>query len=174
VSKRLPGWLEAVEQLVDRAVPYMLGLLAILIIVEFTHVAEQYHDFIVQIDYFIVSFFIIDLCFKWYHTREVLKFIKLYWIDIIAVFPFYTVFRVYAAASEAFAAGESVQKFLHEAVLVRETKLLRETEYAAKFAKEGRLVRLFARGLRVLRARWYVAHWHLQKVSKGYRKQHSR
>lgn len=172
MKKRLPDWLEAVERIVDKAVPYVLLLLAILIILEFTHVAEAYHDTFVQIDYFIIAFFVIDLCFKWYHTRDVLKFIRLYWIDIIAVFPFYTVFRLYFAATELFAAGESVQKVLHETVLLRETKLLREADYAAKFAKEGRFIRVVARSLRILRARWYVAHWHLQKVSRGYSKHH--
>ncbi len=171
-KERLPAWLEEIERVVDKSVPYILALLALLIILEFTHVAEAYHDIFIRIDYFIVAFFIIDLCFKWYHTRNVLKFIRLYWIDIIAVFPFYAIFRLYFAVTELFAAGESVQKILHETVLLRETKLLREAEYGAKFAKEARFIRIFARGLRILRARWYVAHWHLHNVSKGYRKSH--
>lgn len=172
MQKRLPDWLETIERIVDRAVPYVLVLLAVLIIIEFTHVADPYHDIFVTIDYFIVAFFVIDLCFKWFHTRDVLKFIKLYWIDIIAVFPFYAIFRVYFAATELFAAGEQTQKFLHEAVLLRETKLLREAEYGAKLAKEGRFIRVIARSLRILRARWYVTNWHLQKVSRGYKKHH--
>ncbi len=172
MKHKLPFWLEAVERVVDRAVPYVLALLTLLIILEFTRVASAYHDFFVRMDIFIVAFFVIDLCFKWYHTREVLKFIRLYWIDILAVFPFYAVFRLYFAVTELFAAGESVQKVLHETVLLRETKLLRESEYAAKLAKEGRFVRVIARSLRILRARWYVAHWHLHKVSRGYSQHH--
>jgi hypothetical protein len=177
-KEMLPDWLEKIEFFVDRAVPYVLVFLAVLIILEFLHVADQYHDLFVAFDYFIVSFFVVDLCFKWYHTRNVLKFIKLYWIDLIAVFPFYTAFRVYFAATELFAAGESAQKILHEAVLLRETRLLkeaellREAEYGAKFAKEGRFVRVIARSLRILRARWYVAHWHLHNVSRGYKQHH--
>jgi len=171
-SKRLPAFLEKIERIVDRAVPYILALLAFLIILEFTHAADAYHDLFLKIDYFIVAFFVIDLCFKWYHTRDVLKFIKLYWIDIIAVFPFYAVFRLYFAVTELFAAGESVQKILHETILLRETKLLREAEYGAKFAREARFIRVIARSLRILRARWYVAHWHLQSVSKSYKKSH--
>lgn len=169
---KLPPWLEKIERFVDRAIPYMLVLLTILLVVEFTHIADPYHDMFVTIDYFIVVFFIIDLCFKWYHTREVLKFIKLYWIDIIAVFPFYAFFRFYLAASEFFVAGEQAQKFMHEAVLLREAKLLREAEFSAKVAKEGRFIRVISRSMRLLRARWYVIHWHLQKVSRGYRQEH--
>jgi hypothetical protein len=172
MKKRHRHWLSIIEVFIDRSIPYMLVLLAVLIVLEFLHIAEQYHDIFVRIDYVIIAFFVVDLCFKWYHTREILKFIKLYWIDIIAVFPFYAIFRLYFAVTELFAAGESVQKILHETVLLRETKLLREAEYGAKFAKEARFIRVFARGLRVLRARWYVTNWHLQNVSKGYRKHH--
>jgi len=123
-------------------------------------------------DQIIIGFFVIDLCFKWNRTRDVLKFMKLYWIDIIAVFPFYTIFKVYFAITEAFAAGESVQKFLHEAVLLRETKLIKEAralrgaEYAAKFAREARILRIVPRFLRLLRARWYVTFWHMHDKSK--------
>ena len=169
---KLPPWLETIERFVDRAVPFMLVLLAVLIAIELLNIGEAYHGVLVKIDYFIIVFFVVDLCFKWYHTRDVLKFIKLYWIDIIAVFPFYTFFRVYLAATEFFVAGEQAQKFMHEAVLLREAKLLREAEFGAKVAKEGRFIRVIARSMRLLRARWYVAHWHLQKVSRGYSSTH--
>lgn len=174
----LPPWLERIEKFVDESIPYMLVLLAVIIAVEFFHLADAYHKYIVLADYFIITFFVVDLCFKWYHTRKVVKFVKLYWIDIIAVFPFYTIFRLYAIAAEVIATGETFQKFLHEAVLLREARfarelrILREAEESAKFAREGRLVRVFARGLRLLRARWYVVHHHFRKLSEGYRSEH--
>lgn len=180
MRRKLPHWLESIEFFVDKSIPYVLVLLAIMIIAEFTHFAPEYEHYFVYLDYFVIAFFIVDLCFKWYHTHNALKFIKLYWIDLIAVFPFYAVFRVYFAVSELVAAGEPVQKILHETLLLRETKLLkeatvlRETEYAAKFAKESRFIRVLARSLRIIRARWYVTHWHLQNVSKGYKKEHRR
>ena len=122
--------------------------------------------------YVIVSFFVIDLMFKWHHTPKLSKFVKLYWIDIIAVFPFYLLFRVYFVARELIGAGEQIQKVLHEAVLLRETKILRQAGITSTFAKQGRIVQTIARSLRILRARWYITHWHIQKVSKGYRKAH--
>ena len=174
MKKKLPGWLASIEHFIDRSIPYMLALLAVLIILELTNTLEQYHDIIVRIDYTIISFFVIDLGFKWYHTRSALKFLKLYWIDIIAVFPFYTFFRFYTAASEFFRGTEQAQKFLHEAVLLRETKLLRQPEFAARLAKEGRFVRIIPRTLRLFRARWYVTHWHLLKHSNAFNKYHKR
>ncbi len=180
VRRKLPKWLEKIEYFVDRAIPYVLVLLTLMIIVEFTHFAPEYEHYIHYLDYLVISFFVVDLCFKWYHTHNAYKFVRLYWIDIIAVFPFYAVFRFYFAVSELFAAGESVQKILHETVLLREAKLLREaqflreTEYAAKFAKEARIVRIIARGLRILRARWYITHWHMHKVSTAYIREHKK
>lgn len=164
--KKLPKWLAQIEVLIDRSIPYLLVLLTALIIIDFTHWGEQYHGVIVWADSFIVAFFVADLAFKWRRTRDVLKFVKWYWIDIVAVFPFYAVFRLYR---EVFVAGEQAQKMLHEAVLLRETKLLREAEMT-KLLREGKFVRAFARGLRLLRARWYVAHGKLSGASEALRK----
>lgn len=174
VRKHLPPWLEKIEYFVDRAIPFVLVLLTLMIVVEFTNFAPEYEHYFAYLDYFVISFFVVDLCFKWYHTHDAYKFVRLYWIDIIAVLPFYAFFRVYFAASELIAAGEPIQQLLHESALLKETKVLRETEYAAKFAKESKLVRIVARSLRVLRARWYVTHWHMHKISTAYKKEHKK
>lgn len=169
MKNKLPGWLQWIERFVDRIIPFMLVLLAVMIVVELLHLAGPYEPVLQTLDFVVILFFVVDLCFKWYHVRNASKFIKLYWIDIIAVFPFYAIFRVYFAATELLAAGEPLQKLLHETVLLREAKLLKGAEYV-KFAKEIRWVRIFARSLRILRARWYVAHWHLQAVSRENRR----
>lgn len=169
---KLPKWLKEIERIIDRSVPFLLVLLAVLLIIDFTHVGEKYHSIIIWVDNFIVAFFIIDLLFKWNHATGAVSFVKLYWIDIIAVFPFYLVFRLYAVAAELAYAGEWTQKLLHEAVLAREAKLIGETKMISRFAKEGRLIRAAARSLRLLRLRWYVAHGHMQKLSAGYRSKH--
>lgn len=170
MRRKLPPWLESIEHFVDRAIPYILILLLFMIVAEFTHYAAEYEEYLIYLDYFIISFFIIDLCFKWYHVHNAVKFIKLYWLDLIAVFPFYTFFRTYTAATELLAAGEPIQQVLHESVLVKETKLLQ----GARFAKGTRIVQIFARSLRLLRARWYVTHWHMHAVSREHLKYHKR
>lgn len=165
--------LNRLEKFVDRMMPFMLALLTILIILDLTHMTDRYHDQLIYLDYLIIAFFIADLSFKWVRTKNMATFVKLYWIDIVAVFPFYTVFRAYALAAELVASGESAQKILHEAVLLRETRVLKELEYAKlardaellKLAREGRLIRVAARTLRLLRARWYVAHEKMKHAS---------
>ncbi|VVB81797.1 Uncharacterised protein [uncultured archaeon] len=105
MTRKLPDWLESIEYFVDRAIPFVLVLLAFMIVAEFTKIAVDYQQYFVYLDTAIIIFFIADLCFKWYHVHDLLKFIKLYWIDLIAVFPFYAVFRTYFAASELLASG---------------------------------------------------------------------
>jgi len=170
--RKLPNWLWGIEHFIDISIPFMLVLLGVLIILEFTDLVAPYHGFIVGLDYFIIAFFVIDLCFKWYHVHDVLKFMKLYWIDLIAIFPFYTLFRVYRFAAGAVAATEQTQKLLHETALLKETKIAREAELGAQIIKEGKFVRLLARILRVLRARWYVTAFHLHMAESLAHKKH--
>src|SRR5574341_1369057 len=146
--RKLPNWLWGIEHFIDVLIPFMLVLLGTLIVLEFTNVVEQYHGFVIGLDYFIIAFFIADLSVKWYHVHDVLKFIKYYWIDLLAIFPFYTLFRVYRFATETAIATEQAQKFAHEAALLKETKIAREADIGAKIIKEGKFVRLLARILR--------------------------
>lgn len=169
--------LEGLELFVDKAIPYMLVLLTVIIILEFTRYAEPLHTPIIIADYIIITFFVVDLVFKWRHTRKVVPFIKLYWLDIIAVFPFYLVFRAFLVAREIVAAGETAQKALHEVALLREARLLREAEFlrefrvlreaeaGAKYAREVRLLRGVPRFLRLWKARFYLVHHHIRERS---------
>jgi hypothetical protein len=150
----------------------MLVVLTILIILEFTKYGELYHDYIIILDYIIVTFFVVDLCFKWNHVRNIKTFVKLYWIDIIAVFPFYLIFRTFYLVREIVILSEEAPKYLHELVLLRETKFLRELEMAkllheaeyARLLREAKFVRVAARFLRVIRARWYLAYFGLRRA----------
>jgi hypothetical protein len=170
-TRRLPGWLEGIEHFIDISIPFMLVMLAVLIVLEFSDLIDPHHGFVLGLDYFIIAFFILDLSFKWYRVHDYLKFIKLYWIDLLAVFPFYTIYRLYSYTAEIVLATEQTQKLMHEAALLKETKILQEAERGAKIAREGRFIRVFARALRVLRARWYVASWHMHAASSiGHKK----
>ena len=87
-------WLHRVEVIVDKAIPYLVLLLIFIIVGEFA-----FHDFMSQYklyvhiaDYTIIGSFVIDLVFKFYRIRKVKLFIKKYWLEIIAVFPFILVF----------------------------------------------------------------------------------
>ena len=86
-------------------------------------------------------------------------FIRLYWIDILAVFPFYLIFRVYLFFTEFVKTAEQAQKALHEFILIRETKLVeesfKEAEILAKTGRAERLLKLAQRFVRISVGRFY-------------------
>jgi len=159
--KKIKKFLNWLERFIDKAVPYLAILLALIIIAEFTIKGiEHYEIYLIIIDYFILSFFILDLIFKWFRVRKLKKFIKLYWLDLIAVFPFYLIIRAYLRITALIRVGEEVaqlQQFAHETVLIREAKLAESLEKEAKVLKEmrplTRLLRLFQRIIRATKAR---------------------
>ena len=48
--RKLPHWLESIEFFVDRAIPFVLVLLAVMIIAEFTHFAPEYEHYFHYLD----------------------------------------------------------------------------------------------------------------------------
>jgi len=84
-----------IEHIIDKVIPYMVLLLLVIIILTFgfPEIAEHYHSLIIFADYTIITFFVIDLIFKFVRVKKIPKFIKSYWIDILAVFPFYLFLR---------------------------------------------------------------------------------
>ena len=86
-----------IERGVDHSIPAALLLLLVVIIAEifFYREAEPYHFYIEVIDWFVVILFVIDLTFKYRGLPNPVAFVKKYWLDILAVFPFYLVFRVF-------------------------------------------------------------------------------
>lgn len=175
-------FLRAFEWFTDLIIPYLLIALAIELAVD--NPLWQLYDlhylepFITYFDYFILFFFVTDLVFKWFHVRNVIKFVKLYWLDILAVLPFYFAFRVYARIAALAAVGEEIaeaQKVAHEVVLAREARLLREAEMIAReerLLREARpltrFIRTIERGLRFLSGRNEVAaHGMAHAILKG-------
>ncbi len=133
------------EWFTDLIIPYLLVVLAIELLTDnpfwTLYSLEHFEPFVTWFDHFILFFFVVDLCFKWFHVQNLPKFVKLYWLDIIAVLPFYLGFRVYARFAGIALAGEELveaQKIAHEAVLARETRLIEE---AAKLAKEEAILK---------------------------------
>ncbi|MEM4282120.1 MAG: ion transporter [Candidatus Woesearchaeota archaeon] len=173
---RKRGKIERLERFVDRMIPLMIIILAVLIIAGFVTDIEHYQPWVGIADWVIIGFFVADLLLKWRHVRKFRTFVKLYWIDILAVFPFFLIFRAYLFVNEFIKAGEEAQKILHESILLRETKLLRE----AQFIKEAelslrearpfiRLLRLAQRGIRLIALRLHAAHLGLLKAHKKQR-----
>jgi hypothetical protein len=157
-------WLHRTEVIVDKAITPCIFILLAVIIMElgFEGMVEHYHlELYIHIaDYFVITVFVIDLIFKYMKTKHLPEFFKKYWLDILAVFPFFLMFRFYEVTiglfTPAVAEGaETAQKIFHEGVEVEKSgaKMLREAEMVAKDAERlGKAERSarFARFLRPL------------------------
>lgn len=143
-------WYKAIEVLIDRLVPFaVIFLLGILIIEFFFHeIADSYHTSISIIDYIILGIFTLDLIFKYLRIRKWKKFFKECWLDIIAIFPFFLIFRVF----ESFLIFTELPKEIRQFQLVLHTgsqiteesaKIIREAEEAGKISRVKAIIRIF-------------------------------
>lgn len=146
--------MKKLEHLIDILIPYALVLLIGILVVEFAKpVWMEDYPFIHYIDYIIVLIFVLDLCFKFHHSKTIPFFLKTYWLEIIAVFPFFLIFRLldglglltFALGETAIKEGQSVvhatQGVSKEAEAVAKTLSTAEKEAAAL----GRTVGVFER-----------------------------
>lgn len=110
-------WMHQVEVFVDFIIPWCVLVLLFLVVMEifFYAAVEPYSSSFHVIDFIILLVFWVDLVFKYIRVKNVPKFIHLYFMDIIAVFPFFLVFRLFE--SIAFVISDSVrsgQVLFHE------------------------------------------------------------
>ncbi|MEK6856926.1 MAG: hypothetical protein AABX49_02840 [Nanoarchaeota archaeon] len=139
--------LKKLEHFTDRIIPYLLVVLGIVLIMEFffKNVAQKYYLYINFADAVIIFFFVLDLAFKFNRVRKLKLFLRKYWLDIIAVFPFFLLFRLFEEVFVLFRLSPELsegQKFFHIGLetekLAKEEVALREI---AELQKETRLAR---------------------------------
>jgi len=113
-------WLHKIEVIVDRLIVPMLLLLIVIIVIDlgFPVFAEHYHTYVMIADYCVIAVFVADLFFKWMRVRRIPEIIRRYWLDILAVFPFFLLFRVFEGllglVSRSVSEGaQTLQSFLH-------------------------------------------------------------
>jgi hypothetical protein len=166
--------LKDIEMIIDASIPYLVILLLFIIITPF--VAEDfyhhYESLFHSLDYMIIAIFALDLIFKYVRIRKFKPFLKKYWLDILAVFPFYLIFRIFEESYLFLRAGEQLtesQPFLHIVANINEApklfsetaeiqKITRETEALGKIRRVnflGRFARPIARSPRILKAAAY-------------------
>jgi len=147
----MTNWGEKLEHFLDFIMPYTLILLLFIIICGFffKHFYETYHVFFVWGDWFVLGVFVLDLIFKYKKAKNIPNFLKTSWLDIIAVFPFFLVFRVFETmglirgivetgqeAQLLFHAGVEVQKEIKGAAAIGQ-----EIKLAAQLEKEARVIK---------------------------------
>ena len=145
VHKKNRGTFQKIETAIDASVPYLLVILVIITSIDifYAEMAETYSLQIEIIDTSVIGLFAIDLIFKYHRAKSTPRFIRENWIDIVAVIPFYLVFRLvdeFVIASELVREG---QQTLHIAEGVEKE--------AATAAKDVKTVKIVTRSERMLR-----------------------
>ena len=148
-------WYEPIEKVVKKLILPLIVILLFLIIGEifFYHELEPYHFYIQILDFIIVFVFILDLLFTYLKIRKFWPFLKKSWLDIIAVFPFFLVFRAFERMYLLFRIPEELkegQMILHEGLEVEKkaSRFVKETRIA-RSEKFLRFIRPGARSLRL-------------------------
>jgi hypothetical protein len=141
--------LHKIELFVDWVIPYTLLVLFGMIIAEaaYHEQVKPYELYIDILDYTIISIFIIDLIFKYMKLRNIPLFLKKHWLEVLSIFPFYLLFRVFEGVY--LSAGlsrliEQPQALLHGGIEVSETelRLIKEAESAGKISRTGIFLKL--------------------------------
>ena len=86
-------WFSKLESSVDASIPYLVLLLVGVVALELAAPALAHTPLVQALDTLVIAVFVVDLLFKYARHHEVEHFIKKYWIDILAVFPFFLFFR---------------------------------------------------------------------------------
>ncbi|MBL7148162.1 MAG: hypothetical protein ISS82_05030 [Nanoarchaeota archaeon] len=166
-------WLHKIELIIDKIIPYLVVLLLFIIIGDFffKEITYQYHTQIIIADYFIISIFVIDLIFKFYRVRKAKTFVKKYWLDIIAVFPFFLLFRVVEELMLIFRiSGEiaEAQKVLHTGVeiekIAKEQRIIKEI---AELEKGSAIFKEIGEGTKFTRTRMLTRIFRLPRLIKA-------
>jgi hypothetical protein len=149
-------WLEYIEETVDKLVIPSLIAVAAIVIAElfFKEMAYNFHTQIVIIDNIVISIFVIDVAFKLYRATNWEGFLREHWLEIIAIVPFFLVFRLLEGI---FIAVNTIEKGQHVAHLAEGARSSRFAVYfrgpeVARSTKLGGLFRAISRSPRLAKA----------------------
>ncbi len=89
------NFLESLELIIDRAVPFSLVILFVSVLLQFLYseTLQSYDTFFSYLDWSIITLLVIDLIFKFKKTANTKKFIKGYWLEILAILPFFFILK---------------------------------------------------------------------------------
>ncbi|MBS3065006.1 MAG: hypothetical protein J4451_00720 [DPANN group archaeon] len=161
-------FLEIAEDIIDVSILPATILLIILIVGEFFGISA-YEPYATYADWLIILIFVADLLFKWRHTHNLRKFFKYYWLDILAIFPFYLLTRTYISLSGLVGSGANLQEVFHTVAGIRQSQILKEL----KVIRGLRGLRLGQRVLRFIALRLrsghhVMVHIHLKRQKKRF------
>lgn len=140
------------EIFVDSLIPLVIILIIAITIAEvfFSKFIQPYYWIVDIVDLAIIWVFVIDLGFKFKHAKSIPDFLKHYWFYIIAIFPFFLIFRL-------------IEKFYQISTLSSGSTLLIGRYIAsllteARIAKFAELFRFLGVSTRLIRAFYFYEH----------------
>jgi hypothetical protein len=133
------------EKRIDELIPFLLaGLLAIIIaelfFMEQTHTHQYYIDLF---DGVIITVFSLDIYFKYQRAKHLRPFLRKYWPDILAVIPFFMVFRVAEMFRFSGILRTGEQSLEHLGFTTQEMVLAREIGRVGRLSRTERMLRYF-------------------------------
>ena len=157
--------LHKLEYIIDKLIPWMIILLLAILLGEFffEEFIEHHHlhPWIVGGDILVIIVFIVDLVFKYIRVRNIKTFVKKFWLEILAVFPFILFFRFFEGIFTFFIAEQTLkhsQSILHESVEIEKSasKFIREAEKVHKISRTRAITRFIRPLARLPRFLKYV------------------
>ncbi len=149
------------EIIIDKLVPYAIGFILIHFIGAFLYpdFFHKYEDFILFLEVFLITFVLgFDVWFKYRRARNKEYFLKHHWLEILAVFPFMILFRIFEEAylvtrmAPIEVGIADTQKVLHEIRGADEAvRLVREAEVVGRTSRVGMFEKMFRPILRIPR-----------------------
>ena len=149
-------WVHYIEIFVDRSIPFTLLLLLLIIIEEifFHETMVKYHRIVQILDWLIIAIFAVDLVFKYLRIRDLPRFLRASWIEIVAIFPFFLIFRFFDGIAGLFGVGEvavtETQKIIHLGAEV-EREVGSVVKEVSRTERLSRFLRPLSRSVRFLK-----------------------
>lgn len=155
-------YLKKIEKITDSLiVPALLAIFVIVILeLFFPDTAHHYHGIIALTDNIAISIFIIDVAFKFHRASTWEGFLKNHWLEVIAIMPFFLVFRL---VEGIFIAVDIVDIGQHTAHLAEGARSSRFAEFfrtgeLGRSTRFGRFLRAFSRSPRFAKAAEFFRH----------------
>lgn len=155
-------YLEKVEKITDALiVPALLAILVIVVLeLFFPETAHHYHSWVAIADNIVISIFIIDLSFKLWRATNWEGFLRNHWLEVIAIMPFFIVFRIVEGifiAADLLDIGQHTAHLAEGARSGRFAQFFRSPELA-RSTRFGRFVRAVSRVPRFAKAAEFYKH----------------
>lgn len=155
-------YLKKIEKVTDALiVPALLAIFAIVILeLFFTDTAHHYHSIIAVADNIVISIFVIDVLFKFHRASTWEGFLRNHWLEVIAIMPFFIVFRLVEGifiAVDIIDLGQHTAHLAEGARSSRLTGFFRSSELG-RSTRFGRFLRAFSRSPRFAKAAEFFKH----------------